>query len=1239
MTKDTKVQRLDSHRQGKIETFFKLLPSEKMSKIFEKLNLNRPQKREFSKLKTDVEKRKWLYYTSLRRRVLIEAAYTLIREEFPLDLKTASYDEIFSFFQEKRKIQPETSFWKDQDIVFDTVIFFARWCSEKGQDGTMNTKYFAEFVDSQDFSDFIKEMIREKLKEGKIPNVSYLGILTGEEYLEEMDRNASNTKAFIDQSMLPTMETNKLREMFDLEPIAEEEDEEETDYENDTVLGIPTPEELVELYKEAEAEATTDEEEDVVADEKFPASQEDIVKMMVEAFAGPAKPSNESKKSKKTSEKTTSRKKSKTKEEPQEKSDTEAVPENVKNIESPDQNDINEAEPKTVETAEMVPIKDEKETVVSLEPKKEVETTKKKAKKGAYNDGIFEMFGLSSVKKEKQTMKLLGLLEKRITFYNFIPQFEVTPSGLKELLSNDLKTRYPTNGCINLSYSYGAASGKHLAKFDSDIKVEDMLSNRIYVLDFDEKELEENKHDVYKVKLDVQKVFFKKNKLKDLITPAYEFGIYKVVTSEAEPIPQSTFLKGNIYLKEKTLAENEPVLLHYDSKYYGPFPVKHRIIDDKFYISINAADGNCLVPYYAEDNTSEIEIEWQFYLKEPSYMRVLPIQSEPAWVDMITDDILIEKIKEDINFDLAKENPEEFIHMCANSPFLSDVSNQVLASRTQRIFDIIDKVGQYQSTKQEIFDKLLEGYRTIPSDMSNKLIKESDLYKDISAKYNEERRKSEEKDKQMQKLQEMNADLNLQIEKITKQTTGTASEGEISLLNAKIVALQEALKKAQQGSDVSENVKKLQQQQEKLIHTNEFLTEQSKEYQSRVETARNEVRDAIRESASQMGHLAFEPYIASEMMKAAASWDAQQEDKKYKEKQHAFALVPASDLSGSDLVNYIVEKVQERRNYSRNDIVNIFTSVAQNFITIFSGEPGTGKTSMCNIIAETLGLHSFGDDLYRYSSVSVERGWASKKDLIGYFNPLTRKYDKSGNKIYDALKLLDAERDSSEFPFLILLDEANLSPIEYYWADFMRLTDRTSKNDSFINIGTDKDLYVPQTLRFVATVNTDQTTESLSPRLIDRASIIRLPKATIKDDVSLNDCNEKISWENFVKAFARGTELRPITQKALSDIYTLFEDYGMNVSPRIRLNIENYVKATQETMEDEADVLRREKALDFAIVQKLLPKINGYYTNYARFFDSLNQLCKEHNLKMTEKSVAKIVENQERNMGYCQYLI
>lgn len=258
-----------------------------------------------------------------------------------------------------------------------------------------------------------------------------------------------------------------------------------------------------------------------------------------------------------------------------------------------------------------------------------------------------------------------------------------------------------------------------------------------------------------------------------------------------------------------------------------------------------------------------------------------------------------------------------------------------------------------------------------------------------------------------------------------------------------------------------------------------------------------------------------------------------------------------------------------------------------------------------------------------------------REHLIRFY----QKYDKNNSKVFDALQTLDLERDNSEYPYLITLDEANLSQMEYYWSDFMRLADRTSDLDSYINIGTENDFFVPRTLRFLATINTDQTTEPLSPRLIDRACIIKLPEAKLKKNTNTDTPSEHITWDALYNAFAKDDELSTSTETALESIYGTFKTFGMSVSPRIKLSIEKYIKTAQSLMTGGDNALAREIAIDYAVVQKLLPKINGYYSDYEQFFKSIRQLCEKYNLNKTLSAIEKIEESQGRNMGYCQYLI
>ena len=438
-----------------------------------------------------------------------------------------------------------------------------------------------------------------------------------------------------------------------------------------------------------------------------------------------------------------------------------------------------------------------------------------------------------------------------------------------------------------------------------------------------------------------------------------------------------------------------------------------------------------------------------------------------------------------------------------------------------------------------------------------------------------------------------------------------------------------------------DDIEKLKEKQKALETNNEYLINRNNKLKTQVKEAQDQVSDAIKDGITNSAKIAFDPYISNAMLKSAAEWDSNTENDTYKSHLAVITSIEPSALSGAELVDYIVSYVQKRRGYSKNEIINIYTSIVQNFITVFSGEPGTGKTSMCNLIANSLGLNNFGTGVNRFVPVSVERGWSSKRDFIGYFNPLTKKYDKSNSKVYDALKLLDIEGKNSNYPFFIMLDEANLSPMEYYWADFMRLTDRSSESDTYLNIGTEQDLYVPETLRFMATINTDQTTEMLSPRLIDRASIIKLPVVKTIPAIQEDQPSDiHISWKSLVDTFSCSSELLPSTDKTLKEIYSLFASQGrMNVSPRVQISIERYVRAAQTRMIDETGVLAREQAIDYAVLQKLMPKINGYYANYQRFFDALKKYCVENHLNMTNNAITVLEASQEKNMGYCQYLI
>lgn len=839
---------------------------------------------------------------------------------------------------------------------------------------------------------------------------------------------------------------------------------------------------------------------------------------------------------------------------------------------------------------------------------------------------------IKNMDSEVGSMKLLGRIENRITFYNFFPKYELVDGRYVEITNEKLKADFPTKGAINFAYELSGKSKTFLEDvIQADLDRDEFVKN-IYLVEIDNYDLEKNNNDDYRVKLDLERIAHT-HSLERSIKGANDVGIYKVVTSESTFISDIELASRLIFIKEENIIENELVVLFYENRYYGPFKSNFRTQDGKFYIKTEATEKDFLISYYTEDTVEKLEFEKQAYYEDPHYTNFIHIIGEPSVFDVITDEVLLEKITDDISVDLAVTNPEEFARMCKNSPFFAD--NKVSGKRIQRLEEIINNIAVFKEEKRRIFDTLLKLYQEKASIITDDMIRETDIYK-------EKEQQLKEKNDRIKQLEQNIEDLRTRWSNSNKSDVGGVTSKQVLQYETKIEQMEKELSELSEIHSLNSNINKLQSEIDRLKNTREDLYEDIAKYKNKKDSLANEVRNTINEAASNCAKVAFEPYISSTMLEAAAQWNSKVEAENYTKCKKVLSELDASLLSGDDLRDYIVKYVQARRAYRYNDIINIYINIAQNFITIFSGEPGTGKTSICNIIAETLGLLNFGPDINRFVSVSVEQGWSSKRDLIGYFNPLTKKYDKSNSNVYDALMKLDTEKDTSTYPFFIMLDEANLSPIEYYWADFMRLTDRSSTNDCYINIGTERELYVPETLRFLATINTDQTTESLSPRLIDRACIIKLPKVDldlISNVPNDSESRELITWSNFFEAFSSETKLSSDTEKILKEIYSIFNDCGMNVSPRIHKGIEKYIRAAQNILVEEEGAITSEIAIDYAVIQKLLPKINGYYSNYERFFDSMKQLCKEYHLRMTNDAIKKIIEDQERNMGYCQYLI
>lgn len=354
-------------------------------------------------------------------------------------------------------------------------------------------------------------------------------------------------------------------------------------------------------------------------------------------------------------------------------------------------------------------------------------------------------------------------------------------------------------------------------------------------------------------------------------------------------------------------------------------------------------------------------------------------------------------------------------------------------------------------------------------------------------------------------------------------------------------------------------------------------------------------------------------------------------------------------ISGSLIINktefstkQFIEEVQLRldkigRKIQYNDLVNYLVLLNQNFITVIAGLPGVGKTSLVQKISQSLGLNNNK----RFLKIPVARGWTSSKDLIGYYNPLTRKYQSSKTDLYSFLKLCaNDSKNELELPSIILLDEANLSPIEHYWSDFIDLSD--NDNNRTIRTTDEETIMFGSGVRFLATINYDHTTEVLSDRLLSRAPVIKLnvgdyviddilKEETLFDSFSMTQFNQYLS-KNSQKEYFKGD----IKNKFDSIVKTLQEEettlgQPLIIGMRKYKSVESYCTVAGNIMEDS----NKFTALDYAVNQHILPLINGRGDNYSKRLHELKD--KLQGLPQSLKSVNRIIQIGNDNFKNYKY--
>lgn len=429
--------------------------------------------------------------------------------------------------------------------------------------------------------------------------------------------------------------------------------------------------------------------------------------------------------------------------------------------------------------------------------------------------------------------------------------------------------------------------------------------------------------------------------------------------------------------------------------------------------------------------------------------------------------------------------------------------------------------------------------------------------------------------------------------------------------------------------DENQSIENLREELIKLKGTNEYLDGEIKDKESKRSTLEKAIKNIKSEifDEKEFAKKVIDAKIYTDLLNNIdPSQSGNSEDTSINLKP---VSINRSEFSSKQFVEEILLRLEKNnRKVSYNDLVNYLVLINQNFLTVFAGLPGVGKTSLVEKLATVMGL--VAND--RYLKIPVARGWTSSKDLIGYFNPLTKKYQSSKTELYGFLKRCEADvKKSLEVPSIVLLDEANLSPMEHYWSDFLTLSDFDYSR--VVKTMDSENIQFGQGLRFIATINYDHTTELLSDRLISRAPIVRLHSLeyTIEESSSgeefrVSDALSQVQFNNYLNRGSQRDYFKgDVKNKFDSIVKTLQEDdngWGQPIIIGMRKYraVERFCSVAGALMEDQ----NKFTALDYAVNQYILPLINGRGDSYAKRLIELKERLQ--GLPQSLSCVTKIIK-------------
>lgn len=297
--------------------------------------------------------------------------------------------------------------------------------------------------------------------------------------------------------------------------------------------------------------------------------------------------------------------------------------------------------------------------------------------------------------------------------------------------------------------------------------------------------------------------------------------------------------------------------------------------------------------------------------------------------------------------------------------------------------------------------------------------------------------------------------------------------------------------------------------------------------------------------------------------------------------------------------------------YASLDIINFHVALKSSRLTVLAGMSGTGKSQLVRLYAKALGASAV------LKSIAVRPSWTDDADILGYLDMRAMAYRPADSGLVDTL--IEAAKNPDKC-YIVCFDEMNLSRVEHYFSQFISILERPAgeRTLELYNAALEEQVRAASTtgenapgsaeafypahitigdnVRFVGTVNIDESTFDFSDKLLDRATILRLHPLTLKELAAMLESAPAMptlapySLLEFCEPCGRELELAATEIALLDELSARLTEAraGLGVGFRIARQIASYLASVPE-----GSGLSRGEALDMELAQRVLTKVRG----------------------------------------------